>query len=262
MKITLHGCRGSIAVSSKKFVKYGGNTSCYELTAGNTQIILDTGTGFQNVSFQKNYKKIILFSHLHHDHIQGLGFNSNIFNPNCTIKLSSALCEPKELRNKLQTYFSGSYFPLNLTDQLKNLQFQNFSTTIKNNKDNILIESMEMNHPGRAFGYSITYENRKFVYLGDNEFVPSQMTELCNFCENSDVILWDGMFNNKDLADKKGWGHSSIEQGANFFNKVNCKKMLITHHAPWRTDYELDKIDLELPEGIELASDGYTIEIN
>ena len=178
MKITLHGCRGSIAVSSKKFVKYGGNTSCYELTAGNTQIILDTGTGFQNVSFKKNYKKIVLFSHLHHDHIQGLGFNSNIFNPNCTIKLSSALCEPKELRNKLQTYFSGSYFPLNLTDQLKNLQFQNFSTTIKNNKDNILIESMEMNHPGRAFGYSITYENRKFVYLGDNEFVPVSYTHL------------------------------------------------------------------------------------
>ena len=121
---------------------------------------------------------------------------------------------------------------------------------------------MEMNHPGRAFGYSITYENRKFVYLGDNEFVPSQMTELCNFCENSNIILWDGMFNDKDLVERKGWGHSSVKQGVEFFNKVNCKKMLITHHAPWRTDYELDKIDLELPEGIELASDGYTIEIN
>jgi phosphoribosyl 1,2-cyclic phosphodiesterase len=78
MKITLHGCRGSIAVSSKEFIKYGGYTSCYELRAGNTQIILDTGTGFQNVSFQKDSKKVILFSHLHHDHIQGLGFNSEI----------------------------------------------------------------------------------------------------------------------------------------------------------------------------------------
>ena len=261
MKITLHGCRGSIAVSSKEFIKYGGYTSCYELRAGNTQIILDTGTGFQNVSFQKDSKKVILFSHLHHDHIQGLGFNSEIFNPSCNIELSSALYESIELRSKIQTYFSGSYFPLNLTDKLKNLKFQNFFALVENNKDNILIKSLEMNHPGRSFGYSITHENKKFVYLSDNEFKHWQLTKLRDFCENSDIILWDGMFIGKDLIDKKGWGHSSIEQGVEFFNKINCKKMLITHHAPERTDYELDKISSGLPDGIELAFDGKTIEI-
>ena len=261
MKIILHGCRGSIALSSKEFLKYGGYTSCYELMAGNTQVIFDTGTGFQNVSFQKASKKIILFSHLHHDHIQGLAFNSDIFNPSCNIVLSSALYEATELRSKIHTFFSGCYFPLDLTDELKNLKFQNFFALVKNNKDNILIESCEMNHPGRSFGYSITHENKKFVYLSDNEFEHWQLTKLCDFCENSDIILWDGMFSDKDIIDRKGWGHSSIEQGAEFFNKVNCKKMLITHHAPGRTDYELDKINSELPDGIELAFDGMTIEI-
>jgi len=261
MKITLHGCRGSIAVSSKEFIKYGGYTSCYELRAGNTQIILDTGTGFQNVNFQKDSQKIILFSHLHHDHIQGLGFNKDIFNPSCNIGISSALYESTELRSIIQTYFSGSYFPLNLTDELKNLKFQNFFTLAENTKDDILIESLEMNHPGRSSGYSITHENKKFVYLSDNEFKNWQLTKLRDFCENSDIILWDGMFIGKDLIDKKGWGHSSIEQGVEFFNKINCKKMLITHHAPERTDYELDKISSGLPDGIELAFDGKTIEI-
>ena len=261
MKITLHGCRGSIAVSSKEFIKYGGYTSCYELRAGNTQIILDTGTGFQNVNFQKDSQKIILFSHLHHDHIQGLGFNKDIFNPSCNIGISSALYESTELRSIIQTYFSGSYFPLNLTDELKNLKFQNFFTLAENTKDDILIESLEMNHPGRSSGYSITHENKKFVYLSDNEFKNWQLTKLRDFCENSDIILWDGMFIGKDLIDKKGWGHSSIEQGVEFFNRINCKKMLITHHAPERTDYELDKISSGLPDGIELAFDGKTIEI-
>ena len=261
MKIILHGCRGSIALSSKEFLKYGGYTSCYELMAGNTQVIFDTGTGFQNVSFQKASKKIILFSHLHHDHIQGLAFNSDIFNPSCNIVLSSALYEATELRSKIHTFFSGCYFPLDLTDELKNLKFQNFFALVKNNKDNILIESCEMNHPGRSFGYSITHENKKFVYLSDNEFEHWQLTKLCDFCENSDVILWDGMFIDKDLIDKKGWGHSSIGQGVEFFNKINCKKMLITHHAPGRTDYDLDKMSTELPDGIELASSGMIIAI-
>ena len=261
MKITLHGCRGSIAVSSKEFIKYGGHTSCYELRAGNTQIILDTGTGFQNVNFQKDSQKIILFSHLHHDHIQGLGFNKDIFNLSCNIGISIALYESTELKSIIQTYFSGSYFPLNLTDELKNLKFQNFFTLAENTKDDILIESLEMNHPGRSSGYSITHENKKFVYLSDNEFKNWQLTKLRDFCENSDIILWDGMFIGKDLINKKGWGHSSIEQGVEFFNKINCKKMLITHHAPERTDYELDKISSGLPDGIELAFDGKTIEI-
>ena len=261
MKIILHGCRGSIALSSKEFIKYGGYTSCYELMAGNTQVIFDTGTGFQNVSFQKASKKIILFSHLHHDHIQGLAFNSDIFNPSCNIVLSSALYEATELRNKIHTVFSGCYFPLDLTDELKNLKFQNFFALVKNNKDNILIESCEMNHPGRSFGYSITHENKKFVYLSDNEFEHWQLTKLCDFCENSDVILWDGMFTDKDLIDKKGWGHSSIGQGVEFFNKINCKKMLITHHAPGRTDYDLDKLSAGLPDGIELAYSGMIIAI-
>jgi phosphoribosyl 1,2-cyclic phosphodiesterase len=261
MKIILHGCRGSIALSSKEFLKYGGYTSCYELMAGNTQVIFDTGTGFQNVSFQKASKKIILFSHLHHDHIQGLAFNSDIFNPSCNIVLSSALYEATELRSKIHTFFSGCYFPLDLTDELKNLKFQNFFALVKNNKDNILIESCEMNHPGRSFGYSITHENKKFVYLSDNEFEHWQLTKLCDFCENSDVILWDGMFIDKDLIDKKGWGHSSIGQGVEFFNKINCKKMLITHHAPGRTDYDLDKISAGLPDGIELAYSGMIIAI-
>jgi len=229
--------------------------------AGNTQVIFDTGTGFQNVSFQKASKKIILFSHLHHDHIQGLAFNSDIFNPSCNIVLSSALYEATELRSKIHTFFSGCYFPLDLTDELKNLKFQNFFALVKNNKDNILIESCEMNHPGRSFGYSITHENKKFVYLSDNEFEDWQLTKLCDFCENSDVILWDGMFIDKDLIDKKGWGHSSIGQGVEFFNKINCKKMLITHHAPGRTDYDLDKISAGLPDGIELAYSGMIIAI-
>ena len=261
MKITLHGCRGSIAVSSKEFIKYGGHTSCYEVSTSNTQIILDSGTGFQNVSFHKDLKKVILLSHLHHDHIQGLGFNKDIFNPSCNIEISSALYESTELRSKIQTYFSGSYFPLNLTDELKNLKFYNFVTLAENNKDDIIIESLEMNHPGRSFGYSITHENKKFVYLSDNEFKRWQLTNLCDFCENSDIILWDGMFIDRDLIDKNGWGHSSIGQGVEFFHKINCKKMLITHHAPDRTDYELDKINSELPVGVELAFDGMTFEI-
>ena len=69
------------------------------------------------------------------------------------------------------------------------------------------------------------------------------------------------MFTNKELIDKKGWGHSSIEQAIDFNAGANCKKMVITHHSPHRSDKELDQIAVELPEVFTLARDGLEIKV-
>ena len=44
-KVKFWGVRGSYPVVNKDFLKYGGNTSCVEVIAGNHRIILDGGTG-------------------------------------------------------------------------------------------------------------------------------------------------------------------------------------------------------------------------
>ena len=44
--------------------------------------------------------------------------------------------------------------------------------------------------------------------------------QLIRFCDNSDTIIWDGMYLDKELIDKKGWGHSSVEQGIAFSNQI------------------------------------------
>ena len=62
-------------------------------------------------------------------------------------------------------------------------------------------------------------ENKKFCYLLDNEFDASQERELIQFCKDSHSIIWDGMYTEIELEEKKGWGHSSIEQGIKFWTK-------------------------------------------
>ena len=51
---------------------------------------------------------------------------------------------------------------------------------------------------------------------------------------------WDGMFTADELQQYQGWGHSSMEQGEAFLERSNCKRLAITHHAPYRTDIQLD----------------------
>ena len=60
MEFKLHGVRGSIPVPSKEALKYGGNTTCIEISNASFQLIIDLGSGFQNVKIRKNIPKFIV----------------------------------------------------------------------------------------------------------------------------------------------------------------------------------------------------------
>ena len=58
------------------------------------------------------------------------------------------------------------------------------------------------------------------------------------------MIVWDGMFLEEELPMRRGWGHSSIEDGVDFFSSIRKNtegsKLAIMHHAPSRTDEQLN----------------------
>ena len=99
------------------------------------------------------------------------------------------------------------------------------------------------------------------MYLCDNEFEADQRETLTTFAEKADVLIWDGMFTEKELVDRKGWGNSSIEKATMYNEKSNCKRILISHHAPARSDQDLDHIASSLPELFTVASDRLEIEV-
>ena len=80
--------------------------------------------------------------------------------------------------------------------------------------------------------------------VGGNEDVD---TNLLAVARGADLVIWDGMFLDSELASKKGWGHSSIEQGVYFAEKSGCNKIAIAHHAPNRTDEQLKELENNLP---------------
>ena len=261
MKLIVHGCRGSIPNPSKEMLRYGGNTTCFELNMDDFQVFFDTGTGFQNAVLDSNKKVMIFYSHFHHDHLQGLAFNKYILKSETKTFISSALVKSENLNKIIRQYFSGAFFPVDLFDNLDNVTFSDFSEAQRIMSAELKIEAINLNHPGGSFGYSITRNNKKLVFLCDNEFITSQATELKIFVEDANVVIWDGMFTKEELRSKTGWGHSSIEQGIDFFSNLNCGKVLISHHAPYRTDAELDIIEQSLPDDIHLAKDGQVLEL-
>ena len=78
MRVTLWGTRGSLATPGPETVRYGGNTSCVEVRgADGTVLVLDAGTGIRRLGATlgpETGRVDLLLTHLHMDHIQGLGF--------------------------------------------------------------------------------------------------------------------------------------------------------------------------------------------
>ena len=236
-----HGVRGSTPTCNINTSFYGGSTPCVEIVTNEAQIILDCGTGFSKVNFSNDLPSIILLSHFHHDHIQGLPFNQTLKKNSKKIFISTALFNKDKLKKTITDYFSPPFFPINFLNEFDNINFLNFKD-LQTSFKNFYFKSFRLNHPGDADGYSLIINNKKFCYLLDNEFDNNQLFSLKDFCKESDSIIWDGMYTEQELKTKKGWGHSSIEQGLKFAEELNLNNLIISHHSPHRTDKQLNNL--------------------
>ena len=187
-------------------------------------------------------------------------FNPQIFDPNNEIVISSDLHDHETVKEISKLFFT-SYFPIDIVSALPNLKFAPFDAVKEKLNEFYSLNSIALNHPGGSVGYKITQKNKSLIYLCDNEFEADQRETLTAFAEKADVLIWDGMFTEKELVDRRGWGHSSIEQAIKFNEEANCKKVLISHHAPARSDQDLDHIASSLPELFTVASDRLEIEV-
>ncbi len=128
MQVRVWGCRGSVAVPGPDTVKYGGNTSCVEVRlASGHVLVLDAGTGMRplGVSMQNDLppELHIMLTHLHMDHLQGLGFFRPMFAPGIDIHIWGPSSPVQHLSERIAMYLSPPLFPVRLEDLASNTFF-------------------------------------------------------------------------------------------------------------------------------------------
>ena len=258
LSLKIHGVRGSMPATGKNFSKYGGNTTCFEIETVDSQIFIDAGTGFISANIYEDKKKIyLLFTHLHHDHLQGLLFNPKLFTRKQEILVTSALMNGAYLKQYISEYFSPPFFPPSVFSDLNCFNFEDFDRFIVQKNPDLIVECISLKHPGGAFGYSFETGSGKVVIALDNEFDSDQEKDLISFCGSADILIWDGMYTSEEIGARRGWGHSTIEQAIYFTKKSNVKKTVICHHSPMRNDAEIDKIGASLKDNnVEFGAEG------
>ena len=120
MIVRLWGTRGSLASSGPETAGYGGNTASVEIvSADGTILALDAGTGIRRLgaAIDPSVDRLdILLTHLHMDHIQGLGFFAPFFRPSGEIHVWGPASATMDLRTRLTRYLSPPLFPVRIRD--------------------------------------------------------------------------------------------------------------------------------------------------
>jgi ribonuclease BN (tRNA processing enzyme) len=277
MKIALRGVRGSIPTTDPATKYYGGNTSCAVVSEEDCMLVLDGGSGMQRFTLHQNtgIKRIdILLTHLHLDHIQGLGFFNPLFDPSFDVHIWGPATNANSLHARLSRYLSPPLFPVLLRDLPCKLTLHE----IENNSFEIghfAIESRYIIHPGPTLGFRIRGRNSVFTYIPDHEPALGLMNILnekkwvsgIDLAASTDLLLHDAQYSTQEYTSHPGWGHSSMTDAIKFAALAEAKHLLLAHHDPSHTDEQLDEMvaDLrkqnEYPLNFELAAEGMNFEL-
>jgi len=250
MKITIWGCRGSMPTPGAEKNKYGGNTSCVQIEHDNTCLIFDGGSGIQQLGLQLDPEILevnILLTHLHIDHIMGLGYFKPFYNPKCTVNIWGPAGSSESLTERLRRYFSPPFFPVRFKELSAKINIQEIDNSTFN-IDDFTIKSEYLCHPGPTVGYRCELGGAVVAFMPDHE--PSlgssdfpNSTEWCsgyNISEAADLLFHDGQYSNNEYDRRVGWGHSSVSHAVDFANLSKVKKMVLFHHDPAHTDAQLE----------------------
>ncbi len=172
MKITIWGCRGSLAAPGASKLRYGGDTSCVEVALDDgTLIVLDAGTGIRELGAQRcrDVREVhVLLTHLHMDHVEGFPFFSVLWSPDAQMHVWGPPSPMLSLKDRLARYMSPPLFPIDVHDVPSNCTFHDLPNepwTL----GSATILSQAVEHPGPTVGFRIEENGRSFAYIPDHE---------------------------------------------------------------------------------------------
>lgn len=282
MQVRFWGVRGSIAVPSEDAMRYGGNTSCVEVTLSDgTELILDAGSGIRGLGSARTAggrRLQILLTHLHLDHIQGLLFFAPLFDAANEIMIYGPPSPGPGLDGRLARYLSEPLSPVELRElpacvRFVSCPYQEWTVA------SARVHAAIVAHRGVTLGYRITEGERSLCYLPDHE--PALGSDLdtaerewisgLGLADEASVLIHDGQYSAAEYRARVGWGHSSMSDAVRFADRADAQRLVLFHHDPAHDDDELDQLAARAreawtdagrdPEHVALAREGMTITV-
>jgi phosphoribosyl 1,2-cyclic phosphodiesterase len=270
LSITFWGTRGSIPAPGRATIRYGGNTPCLTIEdQQHRRLILDAGSGIRALGKQLVQQPtpqdlVVLLSHTHWDHIQGLPFFGPLFSPGNSIRILGPGGGDGSLRDTLRSQMAPAVFPVPLSAIGSALEVDEI-TSPEISLPGFLVRTVPVCHPGRTLGFAVQAAagGPSVSYLTDNELAGPIATkirpDLVRFLHRSDTLVHDAMYFDAEVAPRAGWGHSSAVQATKLALEAEVRRLVLFHHDPDHDDAALERLLAEAVEYRERL--GGTLEL-
>ncbi len=259
MYIKCWGCRGSIPVSGKEFLFYGGDTTCIEIRdINNNIIIIDGGTGIRELGKkiikEKKRSVNLIFTHVHWDHIIGLPFFPPIYDKDFLINVFGVPDIQGDILSLALEVFSSPYFPVNSCELAATIKFHPIKEIVK--IGDIEVKIIALSHPNGGIGLKFSSKGKRFVFLTDNELGykhqgGKDFSDYVMFCKEADLLIHDAEYTPQEYAEKIKWGHSTLDQVVSLAIEAGVKRLGLFHHNQNRTDGEIKKMESYVKDKIK-----------
>ena len=251
MIVRFYGARGSIPVSGKEYLKYGGNTTCLEIrTKDDDIIIVDAGSGIRTLGnrliTEKRFQYTMIFTHAHWDHIMGFPFFQPIYFTKTQITMYGCPFAQASVKEMISKIMAPPNFPVNFEDIRADIVYH------ENCAEPFAIKSMSitpipLSHPNQGVGYKFTEEGKSFVFLTDNELTfkhpgGADFQDYRDFSAGADLLVHDAEFTEGDYKKTKTWGHSVYRDALRLALEARVGKFGLFHHNQERSDKGIDEI--------------------
>jgi ribonuclease BN (tRNA processing enzyme) len=222
-------------------------------------VVLDAGTGIVPLGNQlsEEIERVdILLTHLHMDHILGLGFFAGLYRPELDIHIWGPDSTVGRLRERLSRYMSPPLFPVRLRElpcrlSLHDVPLGTFEVP------GFSANAALVCHPGPTVGYRLDDGSATLAYLPDHEPALGSVsfpdlprwTSGYDLVEGADVLIHDSQYTDGEYRAHVGWGHSSIAHAVALAVAVGVRRLVPFHHDPDHDDDQLDDVYSSIRQG-------------
>jgi phosphoribosyl 1,2-cyclic phosphodiesterase len=251
VKVKIWGARGSIPAPGPRTARYGGNTSCVQVTLSDGSIlVLDAGSGIRDLgqSIPPDCGRInILLTHLHLDHIQGLLFFAPFFRPDAEIVIWGPSAQGRPLRDRIGRFLSAPLSPIEIRALPAKVSFR-VCPAGEWQLGSARVSAAQVRHRGPTLGFRIADAGATLCYLPDHEpalgvplasMAPAWISGFA-LAEGCSLLLHDCQYTDEEYLDRVGWGHSRVTDALLFARRSEAEQVVLFHHDPLHTDATLD----------------------
>ena len=254
MRIKCWGSRGSISVSGKEYVGYGGDTTCLEVVADSGEIVIvDAGTGIRRLGkslLERGEKEFyMILTHCHWDHILGIAFFHPLLRKDTRLIVQDRTIGTLDTKSVLDEVMKDPFFPVRIEDFQADIRFDP-SLNDKFRIGSLEIDSIPTSHSEGSLGYRFKERGKTFVFLTDNELgyahpQSRSRQEYIDFCRGADLLFHDTEYTAKEYVRKTGWGHSCVPDVLDLAIQAGVGHLGLIHLNQDRTDEQMDAMVAE-----------------